>query len=73
MKTKSIKTLVKEMGMSNKIHYYEYLVECLENGNFSSCKELFAEMKKVDRIDFIKWSAYREELKNAWNFYVNLI
>ena len=73
MKTKSIKTLVNEMELRNKIEYYEYLVECLENGNYSSCKALFAEMRKADRIDFIKWSAYREELKKAWNFYVNLI
>ena len=68
---KSIKMLAKELGFNSIHEYYDYLIECYINGNFSSCKELFEEMKIVDQKDFILYIPYLNI--DARTFYFNLL
>ena len=68
---KSIKMLARELDFDSIHEYYDYLIECYINGNFTSCKELFNEMKLVDQKEFIRYIPYLNI--DARTFYFNLL
>lgn len=71
MKKKLI-TLAKELDFTTETEYFNYLIECHINGNFTSCKRLFAEMKKEDQKRAIKYLLeYGSE--DIYLFYLELI
>jgi hypothetical protein len=70
---KNIKTLAKELDFNTQDQYFEYLIESHINGNFSQCKRLFLEMKRVNRKEFITYLSDSEGLKNIRDFYFNLL
>lgn len=62
MKKKLI-TLAKELDFTTENEYFDYLIDCYMNGNFSSCRRLFADMKKKTR---------KELLTASWNMAVKI-
>lgn len=71
MKKKLI-TLAKELDFTTENEYFDYLIDCYMNGNFSSCRRLFADMKKEDQkraIDcFLEYGS-----EDIYLFYLELI
>jgi len=73
---KKLLALAKELDFNNAVEYFDYLIECYINGNFDSCKRLFAEMEREDQKVFLIYmngQASFNGLLQARNFYFNLL
>ena len=66
---KLLKTLAKEYEFENEQQYFEYIVQSLINGQRSQVRELFNQMKKEDKEEFLNnflevGNSYHEEVKS---------
>lgn len=70
-------TLAKRLDFKTEIEYFNYCIDSYYNGNFSQCKELFADMTEIDRkrlVNYIKGDyKYSDFNYNLYNFYFNLL
>ena len=73
MAKKKLSTLVKELEFEFEYQYYDYLIDSYMNGNFTSCRRLFSEMKKDDQKVFIKYCDGLNYVDKAKDFYFNLL
>lgn len=53
MRTEKIENLVKDYEFETKEEYFNYIVESLVNGQRQQVKDLFNQMKKQDKKDFL--------------------
>lgn len=69
MAKKKLITLAKELDFNFEYEYFNYMVDTYINGQFSSCRTLFSEMKKEDQKSFI----YQINDLEAREFYFKLL
>ena len=75
MKTnkKSLKRLAKELEFTNEYEYFDYMVESYYNGNFSQCRNLFNDMKRIDQKTFISYMTLQKVDDKIIIFYLNAL
>lgn len=71
--TKTAIKLAKSLDFSTADELFNYMVECYYNGNFSSCKSLFFELKKEYRKNFLNWCLANQIDAKVYSFYFNLL
>lgn len=69
MKKKLI-TLANELDFTTETEYFDYLIDSHINGNFSSCKRLFADMSRANQKQFLM---YCVGFSNVYQFYFDLL
>jgi len=69
MKKKLI-TLARSLDFNTESEYFDYLIDSHINGNFSSCKRLFANMSRADQKRFMYHCA---GFANVYQFYFDLL
>lgn len=69
MAKKKLITLAKELDFEFDYEYFDYMIETYINGQFSSCRTLFNDMKKEDQKMFIKYMGQSKTKE----FYFNLL
>jgi len=62
----SLKRLAKELDFTTENEYFDYLIDSHINGNFSSCKRLFAEMRKEDQKRLIEYCDFLPEVRKYY-------
>ena len=67
---KQLITLAHSLDFPTETEYLDYLIDCHINGNFSSCKRLFAEMRREDQKRLLYHCA---GMPNVYEFYFELL
>lgn len=73
MKTKTSIQLAKSLDFNNVFDLHCYLVDCYLNGNITSSKKLFNELKKQDKKSFIEFLGLEFFNTDTYKFYFNLL